>query len=148
MERKTLIEDIFYKEYGIKHDIKENEIDRFEIWFFLKQNEVFSKSIRPYHQSDKQKDSNLYKYFYIQKGKLISAETRMRLREIEVDFSTLGKPKNKYYNEVLKYTTISNSGNIYTVDFDNLMVLPILAFDKKEDKEELIKNNNLYFFIY
>ncbi len=118
-----------------------------EILFYLKQNEIFSKGIKPYN-CDRKKDSNLYKYFYIQKGKLISAETRMRLREIEVDFSTLGKPKNKYYNEVLKYTTISNSGNIYTVDFDNLMVLPILAFDKKEDKEELIKNNNLYFFIY
>lgn len=148
MERKTLIEDIFYKEYGIKHNIKENEIDRFEIWFFLKQNEVFSKGIRPYYQFDKQKDNSLYKYFYIQKGNLVPAETRMRLREIEVDFSTLGKPKNKYYNEVLRYTTISNSGNIYIVDFNNLVVLPILAFNEKEDKEELIKNNNLYFFIY
>ena len=118
-----------------------------EILFYLKQNEIFSKGIKPYN-CDRKKDNNLYKYFYIQKGKLIPAEKKMALREVEVNFMKLGEPKNKYYNDILEYARVTNSGSIYIVDFDTLMAFKILTFDKREDKEEIIKNNNLHFFTY
>ena len=121
--------------------------DKFEIWLSLKKNEVFSKGIKPY-KCDRAKDNSLYKYFYIQKGRLISSEREMVLREIEVNFMEIGEPKNKYYKDILEYASLINSGSIYIVDFDTLMAFNILTFDKREDKEEIVKNNNLYFFIY
>jgi len=72
----------------------------------------------------------------------------MVLKKIKINFMKIKKPKNKYYKDILRYASLINSGSIYIVDFDTLMAFNILTFDKREDKEEIVKNNNLYFFIY